>query len=71
MHSVRELGGVDDHYNLYRLISEFLKFKYNYTKFFIDKIYKWCYNFSIILNILGVNYGLHFKSRYFRNRNCY
>ena len=40
-------------------------------KFFIDKIYKWCYNFSIILNILGVNYGLHFKSRYFRNRNCY
>jgi len=25
MHSVRELGGVDDHYNLYRLISEFFK----------------------------------------------
>ena len=25
MHSVRELGGVDDHYNLYKLISEFFK----------------------------------------------
>ena len=25
MHSVRELGGVDDHYNLYKLIGEFFK----------------------------------------------
>jgi len=25
MHSVRELGGVEDHYNLYKLISELFK----------------------------------------------
>lgn len=61
MHSVRELGGVDDHYNLYKLIGEFLKFKYTYTNFLLLKYVNDVIIISIILNILGVKLWLTFQ----------